>query len=342
MSTLALRWREGRLELLDQRRLPLEEVWVECRDAAATADAIRDLVVRGAPAIGVTAAYGMAAAAAADPDPTALGESAEVLRAARPTAVNLAWAVDRMLTAALAAPPAERAAVALAEARRIHAEDEAACAAMADHGADLLGHDGAVEILTHCNTGALATAGVGTAFGVIAELHRRGRLTRLWACEARPVMQGSRLTAWEAERLGLPATLVTDTAAGTVFQHRPLAAVVLGADRIAADGSTANKVGTYTLAVLAARHRVPFVVVAPTTTVDLAVPDGAAIPIEQRPPDEVRRVFGVATAPPRTEVFNPAFDVTPPELIAAIVTERGVARAPFGQALARLVGGRPE
>lgn len=337
-SSLALRWREDRLELLDQRRLPAEEVWLQCTDAAATAAAIRALVVRGAPAIGVTAAYGLALAAAADPADAALEAAAATLRGARPTAVNLAWAVDRTLAASLAAPREARADAALDEARRIHAEDEAACAAMASHGADLLGGGGPVEVVTHCNTGALATAGSGTALGVVAELHRRGRLTRLWACETRPVMQGSRLTAWEAVRLGLPATLVADTAAGSVFQHRPVAAVVLGADRIAADGATANKVGTYTLAVLAARHRVPFVVVAPTSTVDLAVPDGAAIPIEQRAADEVRQVAGVATAPPEVEVYNPAFDVTPPELIAAIVTERGVARPPFGPALAGLLG----
>jgi len=331
LDSLALRWRDDRLELLDQRLLPGEERWLELDGADATADAIRALVVRGAPAIGVTAAYGMVLAARSGDD---LERAAALLRSARPTAVNLAWAVDRVLEAA------RRGGVeaALAEARRLHAEDIAACDALARHGADLFPGSSAVEILTHCNTGALATAGIGTALGVVRELARRGRLERLWACEARPVMQGSRLTAWEASRLGLPVTLVTDTAAGSVFARRPLAAVVLGADRIAADGATANKVGTYTLAVLAARHGVPFMVAAPTSTIDLATPEGGAIPIEERDPDEVRRCGGRLTAPPEVAVYNPAFDVTPPDLIAAIVTERGVARPPFGPALAALCG----
>lgn len=328
-ESLALRWCGDRLELLDQRLLPGEERWLELRDASAVAEAIRALVVRGAPAIGVTAAYGMVLASAGGED---LDRAASLLNGSRPTAVNLSWAVGRVGEAARRSG----AEGALAEARRIHAEDVAACDALARHGADLFSLDSAVEILTHCNTGALATAGIGTALGIVRELDRRGQLERLWACEARPVMQGSRLTAWEATRLGLPVTLLTDTAAGSVFARRPLAAVVLGADRIAADGATANKVGTYTLAVLAARHGVPFVVAAPTSTVDLSTPDGAAIPIEEREPDEVRRCGGRLTAPPEVAVYNPAFDVTPPELIAAIVTERGVARPPFGPDLERL------
>ncbi len=334
-KSLALRWRDDRLELLDQRLLPGVESWLELYDAEAVAGAIRDLVVRGAPAIGVTAAYGMVLAASAGDD---LDRAAAVLIDARPTAVNLAWAVNRVGEAARRSG----AEGALAEARRIHAEDIAACDALAAHGADLFAGDAPVEILTHCNTGALATAGIGTALGIVRELARRGRLERLWACEARPVMQGSRLTAWEAMRLGLPVTLLTDTAAGSVFARRPLAAVVLGADRIAADGATANKVGTYTLAVLAARHGVRFMVAAPTSTVDLSTPNGMEIPIEERGPDEVRRCGGRLTAPPNVAVYNPAFDVTPPGLIAAIVTERGVARPPFGPALARLCRNDPE
>ncbi len=339
MAVTPLMWEDGELLLLDQRQLPSRVAWVRCGDAAAVASAIRDLVVRGAPAIGVAAAYGMALAAAADPSAPALEAAAARLRSARPTAVNLRWAVERVLERALAAPPPERAAAALAEARAIHAEDEAACEAMARHGADLVPGGGPVEVLTHCNTGALATAGIGTALGVVRELARRGRLARVWACEARPVLQGARLTAWEAVRDGLPVTLIADAAAATVLATRDLAAVLVGADRIAADGSVANKVGTYPLAVLAARHGVPFLVVAPTSTVDLEVPTGAAIPIEERDPDEVRKVRGVTVAPEAVEVYNPAFDVTPPELVAAIVTERGVARPPYREALRWLVEG---
>ncbi len=330
----ALAWEDDALLLLDQRQLPLRTGWVRCVSPADVASAIAALVVRGAPAIGVSAAYGMVLAAQADPE--GLERAAAELRRARPTAVNLAWAVDRVLARCHVVDRDERAAAALAEARAIHAEDEAACLAMARHGADLIAAEHQVELLTHCNTGALATAGIGTALGVVREVARRGRLARLWACEARPVLQGARLTAWEAVQDGLPVTLVTDTAAATVMVRRPLAAVLVGADRIAADGSTANKVGTYPLAVLAARHRVPFLVVAPTSTVDLSARDGAAIPIEERGPDEVRRVGGAQLAPADVDVFNPAFDVTPPELITAIVTERGVARPPFAKGLAEL------
>lgn len=333
----ALEWDETALLMLDQRQLPRRTAWVRCESPEAVASAIASLVVRGAPAIGVAGAYGLVLAARRDPDAEPLRRSAELLAAARPTAVNLAWAVNRVLEAALAAGPGERAEAALEEARRIEREDEAACRAMAGHGADLIEGDGPVEVLTHCNTGALATAGIGTALGVVRELHRRGRLARVWACEARPVLQGARLTAWEAAQDGLPLTLVPDSAAATVMGSRPLAAVLVGADRIAADGATANKVGTYPLAVLAQRHGIPFYVVAPTSTVDLAVADGAGIPIEERDPDEVRRLHGVWVAPEEVEVFNPAFDVTPPELITAIVTERGVARPPLGPALHRLL-----
>jgi methylthioribose-1-phosphate isomerase len=333
----ALEWDETALLMLDQRQLPRRTAWVRCESPEAVASAIASLVVRGAPAIGVAGAYGVVLAALRDPQDEPLKRAAERLAAARPTAVNLAWAVNRVLEAALAAAPGERAEAALREARSIEREDEAACRAMASHGAELIPGSGPVEVLTHCNTGALATAGIGTALGVVRELHRRGRLARVWACEARPVLQGARLTAWEAAQDGLPLTLVPDSAAATVMGSRPLAAVLVGADRVAADGATANKVGTYPLAVLAERHGVPFFVVAPTSTVDLAVAGGAGIPIEERDPDEVRRLHGVWVAPEEVEVFNPAFDVTPPELITAIVTERGVARPPFGPALHRLL-----
>ncbi len=337
MAVKALDWDDGALLLFDQRQLPVRTAWVRCTTAGEVAAAIAQLVVRGAPAIGVAAAYGVALSARRDPELASLEVAARGLEAARPTAVNLTWAVQRLLARLRGVPERERAAVALAEARAIQAEDEDACRHMAQYGADLF-PDAEVEILTHCNTGALATAGIGTALGVVREIASRGRLGRLWMCEARPVQQGARLTAWEAEREGLPATLICDTAAGAVLSQRPIAAVVLGADRIAADGSAANKIGTYQLAVLAARHGVAFYVVAPTSTIDLDLPDGSSIPIEERDADEVRRVRGVQVAPPEIEVFNPAFDVTPPDLVTAIVTEKGVARPPFAAGLRVLCG----
>jgi len=333
----ALEWDDTALLLLDQRLLPGRVAWVRCSTPEEVASAIGALVVRGAPAIGVAAAYGMVTAARLDSDDAALEAAARHLISARPTAVNLAWAVERVLGRMLEVHPSDRSEAALVEARRIQDEDARACIDMARHGADLVPGEEPVEVLTHCNAGALATAGIGTALGVVRELAARGRLARLWACEARPVLQGARLTAWEAVQDGLPLTLVPDSAAATVLASRRLTAVFVGADRIAADGSTANKIGTYPLAVLARRHGVPFHVVAPTSTVDLRVPDGAGIPVEERGPDEVRRLQGMLVAPPEITVFNPAFDVTPPELIGSIVTERGVARPPFGDALARLL-----
>ncbi len=335
----ALEWKDGGLLLLDQRQLPVRVAWVHCETPAAVVSAIRELVVRGAPAIGVAAAYGMALAARLDPGTDALEGAARTLKGARPTAVNLPWAVDRVLGTILPLPEPERAAAAAEAARAIHREDEAACLAMAANGADFFGDGGPVEVLTHCNTGALATAGIGTALGVVRELAWRGRLSRVWATEARPVLQGARLTAWEALQDGLPVTLLADAAAATVVATRPIAAVLVGADRIAADGATANKVGTYPLAVLAHRRGIPFLVVAPTSTVDLDISGGDAIPIEERSGDEVRRIRGTLVAPAEVPVFNPAFDVTPPELITAIVTERGIARPPFGETLAPLVEG---
>ncbi len=335
----ALEWDGEALLLLDQRQLPARTAWIRCATSGEVAAAIASLVVRGAPAIGAAAAWGAVLAVREARDAGTLAARLEELRSARPTAVNLRWAVDRVARAVESLPPAERPAAAAAEAEAIQEEDAAACRAMARHGADLLGEGPPVEVLTHCNTGALATAGMGTALGVVRELHARGRLARLWACETRPVLQGARLTAWEAVQDGLPVTLIVDSAAATVLASRPVAAVLVGADRIAADGSTANKVGTYPLAVLAARHGIPFHVVAPTSTVDLSLPGGAAIPVEEREADEVRTLRGMPLAPPGVDVFNPAFDVTPPELVTAIVTERGVARFPFREELALLCGG---
>ncbi|CAG7622606.1 S-methyl-5-thioribose-1-phosphate isomerase [Actinacidiphila bryophytorum] len=331
----ALRWEDPPdgpvLVLLDQTRLPQEEVELVCTDVPALVQAIRTLAVRGAPLLGLAGAYGIALAAARGYD---VDDAAAVLAHARPTAVNLGYGVRRALAAFRAAGPGQGAAAALAEARRLHAEDAAASTAMAEHGARLLAElapGGGYRILTHCNTGALVSGGEGTALGVVLAAHRAGELRRLWVDETRPLLQGARLTAWEAARAGMPYTLLADNAAGSLFTAGEVDAVLIGADRIAADGSTANKVGSYPLAVLARYHQVPFVVVAPTTTVDQATPTGAAIEVEQRPGSEVT---DLAPSPLGTQAYNPAFDVTPPELITAIVTENGVVSPVTAESLA--------
>ncbi len=295
--------------LLDQRRLPDEEVEVSCRSAAEVAEAIRRMVVRGAPAIGVAAAYGMALAALLGDD---LAEAERVLGASRPTAVNLPWALERMRDD----PSPERA-------RTLHEEEVDRCRRMAAHAAELFGPG--TRALTHCNAGGLATGGYGSAVGALRAAWERGLLERVLVDETRPLLQGARLTAWELETVGIPHAVIADSAAGSLMAHGEVDLVVTGADRIAANGDTANKIGTYSLAVLAAHHGIPLYVVAPTSTVDLATPDGAGIPIEERDPAEVTSRF-----PAR----NPAFDVTPAALIAAIVTERGVHRAPYAESLA--------
>ncbi len=328
-----LRWRAG-LELLDQRQLPDRTAWVEIADAAAARRAIRSLVVRGAPAIGLAAAYALAAEARRNDDVRRLRRVARALAAARPTAANLAVAVHRVLAACEASPAGERGEAALVAARELHQADAAACEAIAAHGAALFPNP--VALLTHCNAGALATGGVGTALGVVRALHAQGRLVHVYACEARPVLQGARLTAWELLEDGIPVTVLADSAAATLLARGMVQGVVVGADRIAADGAVANKVGTYPLAVLAARHGVPLVVAAPTTTFDLECPNGAAIPIEERGSEEVRRFRRCRSCPGAAGVFNPAFDVTPPELIFAIVSERGVA-SPVSAAAVRQV-----
>jgi methylthioribose-1-phosphate isomerase len=320
----ALRWRDG-LELLDQRVLPHQERWIAVPGATAAVRAIRTLTVRGAPAIGLTAAYALAAEARANPQLAHLRRAGRRITAARPTATDLARAVGHVLRVIEAAPEEQRFERALAAAKALHQADAAACLAIAVHGAALFSGE-AVALLTHCNTGALATGGIGTALGIARVLHAQGRLARLYACEARPVLQGARLTAWEAVRDGIPCTLLADGAAASLLASGAVQGVVVGADRIAADGSVANKVGTYALALAAARHGTPLVVAAPTTTFDLACPTGASIPIEQRAGEEVRRVGRARVAPEGVEVYNPAFDVTPPELVTAIVSERGVAR----------------
>jgi methylthioribose-1-phosphate isomerase len=285
--------------LLDQRRLPDEEVELECRTVAELVTAIRELAIRGAPAIGVAAAYGLALAAARGDD---LDEAAAALASSRPTAVNLAWALAEVRDE----PTPERA-------RRLHEEEVDRCRAMAAHAADLFGPG--TRALTHCNAGGLATGGYGSAVGALQAAWERDLLAHVWVDETRPLLQGSRLTAWELERAGIPHAVIADSAAASLMAAGEVDCVVTGADRIAANGDTANKIGTYSLAVLAAHHEIPLYVVAPTSTIDPATPDGAAIPIEYRGAEELTLRF-----PAR----NPAFDVTPAELITAIVTEHGV------------------
>ena len=329
-------WADDRLMLVDQRRLPVEEVERAYGRWEDVADAIRTLVVRGAPAIGVAAAFGVALAARQSRATTfvaLLGDLESALKglaATRPTAVNLFWALERMRRLALASdrsPLDQVRARLLAEAQAIRDEDIAANQALGAHGAALVPAN--ARILTHCNAGALATAGFGTALGVIRAAHALGRVGRVWVDETRPVMQGSRLTAWECAREGIPHTLIADVVAASLMARGQVDLIVTGADRIAANGDTANKIGTYALAVLGRHHRVPFYVAAPCSTIDPTLPSGEAIPIEERDPAEVRRVGAQQTAPAASPVFNPAFDVTPAALITAIITERGVFRPPY-------------
>jgi methylthioribose-1-phosphate isomerase len=307
-----LRLEDDAVVFLDQRRLPLEELDVRCGTAAAVAGAIRTMVVRGAPAIGVAAAYGIALAAANRED---LDAADRVLRESRPTAVNLAWALDEMRDD----PSAERA-------RRIHSDEVDRCKRMAAHTAELLAPG--TRALTHCNAGGLATGGYGSAVGALLAAWERGLLEHVWVDETRPLLQGARLTAWELETASIPHAVIADSAAASLMAAGEVDCVITGADRIAANGDTANKIGTYSLAVLARHHDLPLYIVAPSTTVDLQAPDGSAIPIEERDSGEITERFAAR---------NPAFDVTPAELIAAIVTEAGVHRAPYERSLAGTV-----
>ncbi len=332
----------GAVCFVDQTRLPDETVIVTCRTTEALAEAIRSLRIRGAPAIGVTAAYGIAMAAsqvvsAVSDQALASVETAAVqLTATRPTAVNLRWAVDRMLSLARRIhDPAARAAGLAAEADAIAAEDQAANLAIGRLGDEQIRPG--ERVLTYCHTGGLATAGFGTAFGILRAAHEAGKGIHVVACETRPVLQGARLTAWELKTYGIPFTLITDNAAGALMARAEIDRVIVGADRIAANGDVANKIGTYTLAVLARAHDIPFLVAAPTSTIDLSMPSGAAIPIEERPPAEVTHAGGRRIAPEGVTARNPAFDVTPARLITAIVTEAGVAHPPYERRLAGLV-----
>jgi len=327
----ALRWDGGRLAVLDQTQLPHREAWITLDGAADTADAIRRLAVRGAPLIGIAAAYGLAMEVTASGPPDAEA-GMRTLRDARPTAVNLASAVDRVWSAAQRGG----AHAARAEAERIEAEEEAASAAIAAYGADLL--VGARRILTHCNTGSLATGGTGSALAVIRELAARGDVEVL-ASETRPLLQGARLTVWELARDGIRVTLAVDGAAAGLMRRGELDAVIVGCDRVAANGDVANKVGTYAHALAAHAAGIPFVVAGPTSSVDPSLPDGDAIAIEERDADEVRRPGGELVTLPDVPVRNPAFDVTPAELVSAFVCERGVAQPPTAAAIAALLAG---
>ena len=322
------------VRVLDQTRLPVEEHVLDCGDLETLGEAIRMLRVRGAPALGVVGAYGVVLGVLTG---RRADDAAAFLNSQRPTAVNLGWAARRV------AAVGHDVEDLLEEARRIDNENADACRAMGRHGADLIeelrGRD-SVRVLTHCNTGMLACQGIGTAFGVARTIHEDGALGQLWVDETRPLLQGARLTAYEAAALGIPHAVLVDGAAGALMAGEEVDAITVGADRIAANGDTANKVGTYTLAVLAARHEVPFLVVAPVSTIDAATSDGAAIEIEQRDADEVRTLAGHAQVTPvNSPARNPAFDVTPAELITAIVTERGVARPVNADTVGKLIAG---
>ena len=338
-----IQWANGTLRLLDQTRLPSEEVTVEVHGYLEAIDAIKEMRVRGAPAIGVTAAYAVARAAreldSADPGALdrdtflqRLGEAGAEIKAARPTAVNLMWAVDRMMTVAGSVTGTSMIKDRLLEeAVSIEQEDEAINRRMGNHGKELIPDGGSV--LTHCNAGALATAAFGTALGVIRAGWADGKRFKVFNTETRPFLQGARLTSWEFKKLGIPSTLVVDSAAGMLMRRGEIGCVITGADRIAANGDTANKIGTYTLAVLAKENGIPFYVAAPTSTVDLNLNNGDEIEIEERSPDEVTKFRGVPVAPDGIEALNPGFDVTPAKYVTAIITEAGVARPPFIESL---------
>ncbi len=334
-------WRDGKVVLLDQTRLPGEETYLELSDWREVAEAIITMKVRGAPAIGLAAAYAIALAARNCADPAGEVEAAcEGLAATRPTAVNLFWAIERMRDAARRTSPEELAEVLLAEANRIAARQDAADRAIGELGAALLPQR--CRVLTHCNAGGLATYSFGTALGVIKAAHRMGKEIFVWVDETRPLLQGARLTAWELRREGIEMAVVCDNMSGHLMSRGEVDAAVTGADRIAANGDTANKIGTYTVAVLASRHGVPFYVAAPLSTIDRDLPDGSAIPIEERDPSEVTHIGGLDLAPEGVAARNFAFDITPAGLISAIITEEGVARPPYISSLGVLAEGGEE
>ncbi len=339
-------WEHGAVCLIDQLRLPHEQLVVRCESLEMVAKAIKTMQVRGAPAIGCTAAYGMALAGllSAVPDTAGLladlAAAKDVLDSQRPTAVNLAWATERMLTKARqfgTGTPRALAEALLEEAHAVLTEDLAMCHAIGDHGAPLIPAGG--RVLTHCNAGGLATAGYGTALAPIRSAFAQGRSIHVWVDETRPFLQGARLTAWELHQSGIPLTLITDNMAGYMMKSGKVDCVIVGADRIVANGDTANKIGTYSLGVLARAHGIPFYVAAPTSTIDLSMEHGDLIPIEERSSDEVTHLSGQLIAPVGVRAAHPAFDVTPAALITAIITERGVVEPPFVAGLRRVKGG---
>ncbi len=335
--------KSGYLRLLDQTLLPAEKTFVDCKDAQTVSEAIRRLAVRGAPAIGVAAGYGMVVAAQSVPDGddflAGLEAKGDYLSASRPTAVNLSWAVKRILARAQRTVDADcdeiRRAI-LEEARAIHAEDEAMCLAIARNAAPLV--ERCSGVLTHCNAGALATAGIGTATAGMYLAHANGHAFTVYCDETRPLLQGSRLTAWELQQGGLDAVVITDSMAGVVLREQKVQMVITGADRIAANGDAANKIGTYSLAVLAKRHDVPFYVAAPYSTFDMSLASGDEIPIELRAAEEITDGFGRRTAPEGIKTYSPAFDVTPAELITAIITDRGVIEPVLTENVRKVIG----
>jgi methylthioribose-1-phosphate isomerase len=338
-----LQWTPEGVRFIDQTKLPMEEVYVTCKTHEEVADVIRNMVVRGAPAIGVAAAMGIALgvnnskAESSGDLKRDLDQICDVIGKTRPTAVNLFWAIGRMqekFERIRIRPISQIKQDLIEEAQRMHAEDIAANRAMGRHGATLMPSSGGV--LTHCNAGALATAGYGTALGVIRAAVEQGKKIHVYADETRPFLQGSRLTAWELMKDGIPTTVISDNMAGSMMSQGKIGAIVVGADRIAANGDVANKIGTYTVAILAREHNIPFYVAAPISTVDLACPDGSHIPIEQRNAREVTHIGGRQMVPNGVEVENPAFDVTPAKYVAAIITEKGIARAPYEESLRKL------
>ena len=339
----AIRWQGNSLALLDQTRLPVEEVWNTYTDYRKVADAIRRLVVRGAPAIGVAAAYALCLAAmeykGQNPEEfqKSMAAASAELAASRPTAVNLFWALDRMgLALGAAGCGAEALPILIREAEAIHREDVAMNRAIGAAGAAIVPHG--ARILTHCNAGAIATGGYGTALGVVRSAFTQGKVEMVYCDETRPLLQGSRLTAWELVKDGIPATLITDNMAASLMAQGKIDLVLLGCDRMAANGDFANKIGTYGVAVLAHYHGIPFYSVLPSSTIDLSIPDGSHIPIEQREASEVTHFAGVRTAPEGVGVYNPAFDVTPHRLLTGIITEKGVIHPPFAEQLAERFG----
>lgn len=340
----SIEWLGNKVRFIDQTELPLNEVYIETSDISVLADAIVKLKVRGAPLLGIAAAYGIllgvqsAKNSGKEKFLQLFEESAKLIASTRPTAKNLFWALERMRN--ILRLNSQENCTALfdtleTEAKETHNEDRRMCEAIGKLGAELI-PDGA-KILTHCNTGALATGGIGTAFGAIVTAHKAGKKISMYVDETRPLLQGARLTMWELQKAGIPSTLIADNAAAWTIKSKKIDLIIVGADRIAANGDTANKIGTYNLALLAKEHHIPFYVAAPTSTIDLSIQNGEMIPIEERNADEIINGFGKQVTPKDTKVFSPAFDVTPTELISAIITEKGIVRFPFERSISTLV-----